>query len=257
MLKKDIVESNILLEKKRAIDQKNYFQKRFFPLSFASSIIAIIIFVAIISFTNESKIFDITVTGNSYFTDEDIIDLAKINDNFYLNIPFIIKGRLKNNPVIESANISFLDGNIINIDITEKKLIGYSKDDEGYFYVYTTDNKLMKLDENNTYLISYCPYINNLDSDKLEKLAKKMNELDKDTIRLISEISSYPFSYDKEMLELIMSDGNYCFVSIGDIDKVVEYFSITFNIDKDNGNTCIYISDLTIPAYTSTCPWQK
>ena len=84
-----------------------------------------------------------------------------------------------------------------------------------------------------------------------------MNELEPDIIRQISEINSYPFSYDPDMFEFVMSDGNYCFVSLNDIDKIVEYYSISFNIDQDVGHACIYIGDFTISAYSSTCPWQE
>lgn len=228
-----------------------------FLYSFICGLVVLILFIIFLLFSNESKIFDTTVSGNRYFDDQDIKRIGDINDNYFLNVPFFIENKLKKHPLIDDAKVSFLDGKIINMDIKEKKLIGYRLNDEGSFEVLTADNKFYSLKDDEIYLISNVPLLDINNEDKLEKFCKNMNEIEPDIIRQISEINAYPFSYDPDMFEFVMSDGNYCFVSLNDIDKIVEYYSISFNIDQDVGHACIYIGDFTISAYSSTCPWQQ
>ena len=228
-----------------------------FLYSFICGLVVLILFIVFLLFSSESKIFDITVSGNQYFNEQDIKKVGSINDNYFLNVPFLIENRLKKHPLISEAKVSLLDGKIINLEIKEKKIVGYRLTDEGSFEVILADGTLYTLKDNEIYLISNAPQISIANEDKLVKLCKNIDELEPDIIEQISEINSYPFSYDPDMYEFVMADGNYCFVSLNDINKIVEYYSISFNIDQDVGHACIYIGDFTISAYSSTCPWQE
>lgn len=228
-----------------------------FLYSFICAIVVFVFFILFLLFSNESKIFDISISGNEYLDDIDIEKMAGINDNYYLNVPIFIESSLKKHPLIEQANVNFLDDKVISIEIMEKKIVGYRFNDEGYFEVLTVDGNYYQLKENEIYLISNVPLVDVKGEEKLIKFCKKMNELNPEIIKQISEISVYPFSYDPDMFEFVMSDGNYCFVSLNDINKIVDYYSVSFNIDQDVGHACIYIGDFTISAYSSTCPWQQ
>ena len=244
--------------KQTTIKQSNKGLKdNIFIYSFICGVIVLLAFVLFLLFSDESKIFDITVSGNHYYDDQDVEKIGDINSNYFLNVPFLIENKLKKHPLIEDAKVSFLDGKIVNIDIKEKKLVGYKLNEEGSFEILTVDNIFYPLKDSEIYLISNVPLLDITNEENLKKFCKNMNELEPDIIRQISEINSYPFSYDPDMFEFVMSDGNYCFVSLNDIDKIVEYYSISFNIDQDVGHACIYIGDFTISAYSSTCPWQE
>ena len=240
------------------IDNQNKKKKNIiFIYSFICGIVVFVLFIVFLLFSKESQIFDVSVSSNRYIDDEDILEIADINDNYFLNVPFLIESRLKKHPLIEDAKVSFLDNKIINVDIKERKLVGYMLNEEGMFEVLTADNKQYVLKDDEIYIISYIPLIEIPNEDKKERFCKKMNELEPDIISQISEINLYPFSYDPDMFEFVMADGNYCFVSLYDIDKIVDYYSVSFNIDQDVGHACIYVGDFTISAYASTCPWQE
>lgn len=255
--KKDLVESNIIYKKKVNYKNENYKKNSLLFFSFMCGILTLIIFLVFILFSNSSKVFDVVVSGNRYLDEDDILRLAQIDDNYYLNIPLIVEPRIKKHPLIEDAKVNYLDGKIVSIEVKEKKMIGYLLNDEGLFEIVLEDGSSFIVDSDETYLISNVPLLGKVSVEKYEKFCKKIGELDSDIIKQISEINLYPFSYDKDMYEFVMADGNYCFVSLNDIEKIVEYYSISFNIDQDVGHACIYIGDFTISAYSSTCPWQE
>ena len=256
--KKEIVNSNIVVKRRSENNDKRVFKNNVFIYSFITAFVSLVLFVCFLLFSNESRIFDITVSGNCYFEDEDILEIANINDNFFLNIPFLVENRIKNHPLIDNVRMSFLDGKVINIDVIEKKLVGYRQNNDGYFEIVTSTNETYVLKDNELYMIANVPMIDEIvDEEKSQRFCRLLGELDKDIIREISEVKSYPFSYDPDMFEFVMSDGNYCFASLYDIDKISEYYSISFNLDQDEGHACIYIGDFTISAYSSTCPWQE
>lgn len=255
--KKDIVESNIIYKKKVNYHHENNKKNSLLFFSFMCGILTLIIFLLFLLFSKSSRVFDVVVSGNNYIDEDDILHMAQVDDNYYLNIPFIIEPRIKKHPLIEDVKVSYLDGNIISIEIKEKKMIGYSLNSDGLFEAILADGSSFIIDSDEMYLISYVPLMGNVGVEKYDKFCKKIGELDSDIIKQISEITLYPFSYDADMYEFVMSDGNYCFVSLNDIDKIVEYYSISFNIDQDVGHACIYIGDFTISAYSSTCPWQE
>ena len=249
MVENNQVNSEKIKEKKK--------KDNIFLYSFICGLVVLVLFVIFLLFSSESKIFDITVSGNIYFDEQDVKKIGDVNDNYFLNVPFLIENRLKKHPLISQAKVSMLDGKVINLEIKEKKIVGYRLNDEGAFEAICSDGSLYTLKDNEIYLISNAPQISIANEDKLEKLCKNIGELESDIIKQISEVNSYPFSYDPDMFEFIMADGNYCFVSLNDIDRIVDYYSVSFNIDQDVGHACIYIGDFTISAYASTCPWQE
>ena len=76
-------------------------------------------------------------------------------------------------------------------------------------------------------------------------------------IKQISEIHKYPVSYDDKQMEVIMKDGNYCFMSYLALDLLENYYAVSSSIDKTKGYACIYFDDFTNSAYASICPWQS
>lgn len=238
--------------KKSSIIKRNMLK-----ISFICGTLSLILFTIYLFLTNESQIFDVSIIDNNYLDDQEILELADIDDNYFLNIPFFIESNIKSHPLIENAHVDLLEGNIICISVKEKKIIGYYLSDDGKFEVLTSNNEAYPLKEDELYIISNVPLIGKLDDDKTDKFCLKLGELESNIIKQISEINSFPFSYDPNMYEFVMNDGNYCFVSLNDIDRIVEYYSISYNINHDIGHACIYIGDFTISAYASTCPWQE
>ena len=74
----------------------------------------------------------------------------------------------------------------------------------------------------------------------------------------ISEIHRYPFSYDENMLEVIMRDGNYLYLSYYSLSMLNEYYTIASGITVTEDKACIFLDEMTNSGYTSECPyWTK
>ena len=115
----------------------------------------------------------------------------------------------------------------------------------------------MKIDDDSIYLIDNVPLIDGYSSDELKEISRGFRDTDPDVIKQISEIHKYPVSYDDKQMEVIMKDGNYCFMSFLALDLLENYYAVSSSIDKTKGYACIYFDDFTNSAYASICPWQS
>ena len=80
-----------------------------------------------------------------------------------------------------------------------------------------------------------------------------MDVLSQETINAISEIYPYVSSYDAGMIELLMSNGKYIFMSPNSIGVMDNYFELSKVLtDSDE---CLYIDELSEGVYSSACPW--
>ena len=59
------------------------------------------------------------------------------------------------------------------------------------------------------------------------------------------------------MMEVIMRDGNYCFVSWTGLEMLDKYYLIVSGIDTSTNKACIFLDELTNSGYIGICPWQE
>lgn len=202
-----------------------------------------------------SKTYKIVVNGNHYLKDEDIIKKANISNYFLFTFPPIKEKELLKDPLIKEVRVNMLEGNIVSIDVVETKIIGYIYEDNVSKLLLIDDNRIV-LDKDNMYLIDKVPLIEGYTKDDLLRIEKGFENVDYSIINEISEIHKYPVSYDQEQMEVIMRDGNFCFMSSRGLRLLENYYSISSSIDRSKGHVCMYIDELTNSAYVSACPWQ-
>lgn len=243
--------------------KKNAKRKKVFNLikktCFLIGIILGFILIVFLYFNNDcSNVYHISVEGNIYLKDEDIIEIAKVNDDdkYLLIIPQIIENNLLKSPYIEEAKVYKLDNNLIKIEVKEIKQIAYLYEDYES-KILLINNERILLDEDNYYLIDRLPLMEGYTKEQIEIILRGFKQIDDSTINEISEIHRYPFSYDENMLEIIMKDGNYCFVSWTGLKMLEEYYRFVSSIDKDDGNVCIYLDELTNSGSIRSCPWNE
>lgn len=254
--RKDVLADNYFLNKVKDGRKKIKFDKDGTVVFIFSFILSIVIIITLYAISPYSKTNEIIVTGNHYLKSEDIIVKANLNKYFLLTNPKIKQKELENDPLIDTATITMLNDNVVTIEINETKQIGYIYEDNESKLLLINDERI-SLTKDNMYLISKVPLISGYSKDELVKIEKGFENVDYKTINEISEIHKYPVSYDDVQMEVIMRDGNYCFMSATGLHLLENYYSIASAIDSSKGYACAYFDDLTNSAYISTCPWQQ
>ena len=252
----EILDSNSYLNKRKKARKHIKFNKdkrKVFIFSFAVSFISLALIYFLSPF---SDTYRVSILNNIYLKDEDIRESARVNDKFLLNNPSAIKKRLSEHPLIKDVNVKLDNNKTVTITVEEEKLIGYIFE-YNELYVVTADGSSMKIDDDSIYLIDNVPLIDGYSSDELKEISRGFRDTDPDVIKQISEIHKYPVSYDDKQMEVIMKDGNYCFMSFLALDLLENYYAVSSSIDKTKGYDCIYFDDFTNSAYASICPWQS
>jgi cell division protein FtsQ len=220
-----------------------------------------LIFLLVVSslvyyFSDLSNINEVLINGNYYLSEQEVLELSNIDiesDKFLLQSDNNLKKELLKSIYIEDANIKHLKNNVILIEIKEKKLAGYVFSDN--LKIYFTTGESIELSDEKYSLISYCPELNDFENNAVIELAIKMDLLSQETIDAMSEIYPYITSYDSNMIELLMSNGKYIFLSPNSISVLDNYFELSkVLIDSDE---CLYIDELSGGIYSSLCPWDQ
>ena len=97
----------------------------------------------------------------------------------------------------------------------------------------------IEIDISNVYLSAYVPLIEGYSMEELANVKYYLLKLDDKLINEISEIHRYPFSYDANMMEVIMRDGNYVFVSPIGAKMLENYYDIISSLGLSNDEICI------------------
>jgi len=255
--KKEILSKNIFLNNRKKARFLDRYEKSKRFIFFIGIILGfgLIVFTYLIS--DASKIYSISVEGNYYLSDEDIIEYSKLNsDNIYLfiNNSRIEKQILNSNNLLSNCKLEKLDNNLIKINISEKKIVGYGYD-ENEDCLFLENGETIKLDSSNINLIAFVPMIEGFSKEDLILVNNNLAKLDSELINEISEIHYYP-DLKYQNVEVIMRDGNYVFTNVYGLKILNNYYDIESSIDM-NENRCFYFEDISGNAYTMACPWVK
>lgn len=176
-----------------------------------------------------NNIRNIHIDGNTYLTDQQVIDTARLTDypNIYQNNWLVIKSRLLKSPYIKSVKVSYSWYNKVNIKIEERKrLFLYKYDNQ----IYLEDGVKINNDRSIAPLM-----VNYVPKDILKNLIKKMSRLSNQTIARVSDITYQPNDVDKERFLLNMIDGNVVYINIIRFENLNKYDSIKEQIDNKTG----------------------
>lgn len=256
--KKSIIDKNYFLNKRHDARKKNKFLRTKHRLFLFSIFLALVCIGLFYFLTDFSNIYKINVKNNIYYKEADILNKANINtDNKFLLVNSkAIEKRLKEDPLIKECEVIKSDGKLITIDIKEEKAYGYALEDNKNVLLLLNDGRL-EINEDNTYLIEKVPLIEGFTTEQLQKIAKGFESVEPEIIDEISEIHRYPFSYDENMMEVIMRDGNYVFVSSFGLKLLDRYYAISSGLELTSSGACIYLDEVTNSGYTSNCPREE
>lgn len=255
--KERIISDNYALNKRKDAQRRSAFLASKHRTFLVACLVGFLLLTFLYFWLPISKVFKTTVVGNRYLKAEDIQLISELDENsrYLINFSFVIERRLMSSPYIEDVKVSHLDGNIISIEVKEKKQVGYLKDERGVVILFA-DGSDTVVTNDKLYLLTNIPYVDGFDSEEaLGYYIKGMKDIDVTMIDQFSEIYRYPFSYDENMLEIVMRDGNYVFVSWTGIGLLEDYYLIVPSLEEKN--SCLYIDDVTSSGYSSACPWES
>ena len=254
--KKTLLDHNSFLSQRRKRKMLSISEKRKQHALILSVFLCLILIALTYFLSSISNIYRITVDGNNYLDDEDIIELSKLStrNKYLLTIPSTIEKRIKENPLIEDCSVSLLDNSHVSINVTEKKIIGYVYNGQTSDLLLANDERI-PLEKENMYLINKVPLIEGFTNEELIMLEKNFTDCDYQIINEISEIHKYP-DLKYQDVELVMRDGNYIFTSAYGLNILNRYYDIESSYARDR-HSCYYFEDISGNAYVSACPWEK
>lgn len=219
-------------------------------------ILSLAIIIGIYFLLPVSNVFSISIKGNVYLEDKEIIkdSLLSTDDKFLLVNPIKVKENILQNKIIKDCEVKLVDNNLISIEVVENKIIGYMFMENESVLVLENNVKIA-LDNDNLYLINYVPLLEGFSNEDFILIGKNLKNIDYKMINEISEMHNYP-DLKYQNVQIIMRDGNNIFASVYGLNILNSYYNIESSYASDD-NHCIYFEDISQNAYVSACPWEE
>lgn len=194
-------------------------------------LIIIIILGSLIFYFKNMKIKNIYVIGNNNLKDQEIIELAGINNypNLFQISSRKIEKKIKLNPLIDSVKVKKTFFGKITINIKEYNLLLKNEIDNT---IYLDNGQKITNDIN---IIGLPTLTNDVDKDILNNFLKKLNTINKDILSKISEITYSPNEYDKDLFLFLMNDGNYVYITTTRLDNINKYENVLLELEGKKG----------------------
>lgn len=194
-------------------------------------LIIIIILGSLIFYFKNMKIKNIYVIGNNTLKDQEIIELAGINNypNLFQISSRKIEKKIKLNPLIDSVKVKKTFLGKITINIKEYNLLLKNEIDNT---IYLDNGQKITNDIN---IIGLPTLTNDVDKDILNNFLKKLNTINKDILSKISEITYSPNEYDKDLFLFLMNDGNYVYITTTRLDNINKYENVLLELEGKKG----------------------
>lgn len=254
--KQKLLKKNILLNLRKNKKVATAYEKAKSLWCLVAVFLSLVIIGLIYFLSDASNIYHVTVEGNYYLKDEDVLALSGLDDQhkYLFTIPFIVEKRIKENSIIEDCHVTLLNNRLVKIEVKEKKIVGYALEN-GLYVLVMKNGERSGLNNTNLYLISKVPLIEGFNEDELKQIQKYLGECDREVIDQISEIHNYP-GLKYQNLELVMVDGNFIFTSVYGLNILEKYYKIESSYVSER-RQCYYFEDISGNAYTSACPWEE
>ena len=194
-------------------------------------IILLVIGYFLVSFFMNVKIKNIFVKGNKLLSDQEIIELANIEDypSFIKTTTNSIEKKIKKNQVIKDVKVTKSLIATVTIEVTEYDFLFTREDNNA---VVVDVNQELLLDKEIVGVPILVNYVPDTVYDKFVSEMKKVNVKVKDKI---SSIEYKPTDYDKQRFLLYMNDGNEVYVTITRFNLINKYNEIYPTLEGRKG----------------------
>ncbi len=174
------------------------------------------------------KITNIYVSGNTYLTDQEIIELGKISNypNALFTFSNFIESNIRKSDLVDSVDVKKKGFTKVYISVKENRPLFY---DDIQKKTVLMDGKMLDKVYNVPVLV------NIIDKDVYSKFLSLFSNINSDVFSSISEIEYTPNVVDKELFLLTMNDGNYIYVNLNRFDSINKYFDMMVNFNNHKG----------------------
>jgi cell division protein FtsQ len=208
-------------------------------LIFYLSFFFLLLMVVVYFQSDLSHVKKITVTGNYFVTDKEILESSMISTQTkYLNVSEgEIKKRLEDISEISTITVEKKFFNHVVISVKEYQRVGYFKKDNTY-YPMLQNGKMLKPLLKNERPVNAPVIVSWKDPEQLETMAQELQKLPEGIIHRISEITHTPDTNNPSRLTLFMTDGNKVVTSISKFsERLSAYPSLISEIKPDEKGT--------------------
>lgn len=194
---------------------------------FLCSLLIIVSSFMIYYFSFDSRVKVLAATGNYYYTDQQILEMAGLNSKtrMLLAPAFVIEQRLSTDPLIESVSVKKGQESIL-VNVKEKTIIGYYVKD-GHNYMLTNEGESILINEKYLNNIIHIPLLSDFSDEQLKMIWQEFKKYDslltREVIEKIAEMVPYSTSYDSNMIKITMQDGNMVYTSVPDLMMMSHY----------------------------------
>ncbi|KZE65785.1 hypothetical protein AWM68_05240 [Fictibacillus phosphorivorans] len=184
-------------------------------LIFYLSFFFLLLMVVVYFQSDLSHVKKITVSGNYFVTDNDILKKSKVSTKTkYLNVSEDdIAKRLESINEISSVSVEKKFFNQVVIKVSEFQRVGYFRKENTY-YPMLQNGKMLEPLKKNERPVNAPIIVSWEDPEQLETMAQELQKLPEGIIHRISEITHTPASNQSNQLTLFMTDGNKVVTSI-------------------------------------------
>lgn len=223
--------NNNIKNNKKVITKKEVRKKRKLKLKFKAVLILfvfIILFMIIILSLLSRPITNIYVSGNKSLNDQEIIDIAGLSDypSTVKNMSVVIAKRLEKNIYIKKANVNKKKLTKVYIEIEENIPL---------FYNVSVDKTLLYDGKEVSGSLDCVALINYIPDTIYTEFISEMKKVNEEILGRMSEIKYDPNDVDVERFLVLMSDGNYVYLTLNDFNKINSYVSIIKNFEAKKG----------------------
>lgn len=205
-------------------------KKKHRKLRYKNILIAFFLFLLLVFVGNSFfslPITNIYIEGNTFYSDQKIIELAGLSD-YPSNMsvfPSYVKSKLEKEELIKSVKVKKIFRKI-EIKITENRPL----------YYYESMKKTVLEDGREVTENLFAPtVINYIPDTHYEQFLKVMKEVKAETLTRISEIKYDPDEVDDGRFLLSMKDGNYVYLTLTKWDAINSYVSIIKEFPNQKG----------------------
>ena len=174
---------------------------------------------------------NIYITGNNILSEQEIIELANIENypKLFANSSTSIENKIKISPFIEDVKVSKDLLGAIYIEVFEYNILLKDETDN---QVYLSNAEKITLDFD---YLGVPSLINYVEPDILKEFLKKLNTIEKEVLSKISEIEYTPNEYDKDLFLFYMNDGNYVYITTTRLSNINKYESVLEQLEGKKG----------------------
>lgn len=170
------------------------------------------------------------ISGNTYYTDQEILEKAKLDKypSYLLTNSYIVSQRFKRDNLIESIKIKRTINMMFNVIVNENKIL---------FYDSIRQKSILQNGKESSYYYEYSPVLINEVTDKkvYKKFKEKIQKIDDNIIKNVSEIKYDPNDIDKERFLFSMNDGNYVYLTLSKFSNINNYLEIVGTLKESKG----------------------